>query len=353
MCTSPVSIKNPNRGRKDRLSYLSDTDSYYIKVPCNHCDECIAVRQMNYVQRVQMESIRNHIFFTTLTYNQQSLPIKEINGYKMAFADYKDINGAIRHLRRDQAFPRAFRYFFVSELGSKFARPHLHGLLFLPKEEGDTYNTCLTMEQQMWPIMLKYWSRNYGSRKFPDWRPLCTYVRRQTRNGVRSTYDFHYVNPALTQDGVSNVAWYVLKYMLKPSDVAVRRQRALRLNLPEDEYLRVWNEIKPRIFASHDFGLSRDPEIAARLHEDIDKYRSYFDYPVYLNHDTGQTFPLAKFYKSKGDIYDVNQATFFALNAQKREERDLTFSDCQRHSDKLSRLASIAEIDRINSSIFQ
>lgn len=349
MCTSPVSIKNPNRGRSDKLSYLVDTESVYIKVPCGHCDECIAVRQMNFVQRVQMESIKNHIFFTTLTYNQESLPIKEVNGYRFPFADYKDINGAIRHLRRDQAFPRCFRYFFVSELGSKRSRPHFHGLLFLPKMPSDDYNTCITMEQQMWPIMLKYWSRNYGSRKFPDWRPLCTYVCRMTRRGIRTTYDLHYLNPNLTQDGVSNVAWYVLKYMLKPSDKIAKRQQALRLNLDEDEYHRVWNEIKPRIFVSKDFGLARDPDISRRLHSDIDYFRGQFDYPVYLNHDTGQTFPLSKFYKSKGDIYDVNQATYFALNAKLKKERQLSFSDCQRHADRLSRLASIADDDRLET----
>lgn len=56
------------------------------------------------------------------------------------------------------------------------------------------------------------------------------------RGELKSTFDFHYVNPSSTREASMDVAFYVTKYMMKPSEKAVRLQRALKLNLPEDEY---------------------------------------------------------------------------------------------------------------------
>ena len=76
MCLSPIKIKNVNRGLHNPLlaALGRDLDSQYMEVPCGHCEQCIAARQNAFVQRVEAESRYNHLFFTTLTYDNAHLP---------------------------------------------------------------------------------------------------------------------------------------------------------------------------------------------------------------------------------------------------------------------------------------
>lgn len=125
MCLSPVSIENPNYGRKDSFAQYKDVVSRRIYVPCGHCAECIASRQLQFVQRLQMEEIANHLFFCTLTYNNDMLPVVGTStGYNIRFADVSDVQKMFKRLRKRNAFGRPFRYFGVSELGSRRGRPH-------------------------------------------------------------------------------------------------------------------------------------------------------------------------------------------------------------------------------------
>lgn len=350
MCISPINIPNLNYGRKDKLSYLVDTVSHFIAVPCGHCSECISVRQMSYVQRIQMESVKNHLFFATLTYNNECLPRYEVNGYSIKYASYEDFNGVIRRLRRYSLFPRPFRYFAVSELGSK-GRPHFHCLFLVPKYDGDDFLTCMNLESQMHDVLLSHWQRNIGSRKFPKYVDLCTFKRIYTRKGIRQNFDFHYVNPLNSTDGVNNVSWYVLKYMLKPSDRASKLQSALKLNLHPTEYAEAWKIVRPRCFFSRDLGLGNDKDIQELLVSNIEAHKHDFDYPVFVNSNTGQTFPLAKFYRSRSAIWNVERATFFHFNSSCKN-RVVTHSDLQRVSDKRDRLAVYGCEDRVDFSSF-
>lgn len=125
MCVSPTRIRNPNFHIYNSGTRFKDTESAFINVPCGVCSECVAVRQMSYIQRLQMEETKNHLFFCTLTYNNESLPIHVCsNGHVIRFADVSDVQKMIKRLRKKNAFGRPFRYFGVSELGTKKGRPH-------------------------------------------------------------------------------------------------------------------------------------------------------------------------------------------------------------------------------------
>lgn len=125
MCISPIRIKNPNLGLIGPNAQFKDTISHYINVPCGVCPQCIANRQMQYVQRLQMESLVNHFFMCTLTYNNESIPIVTTStGYDIRYADVSDVQKMFKRLRKSNAFGRPFRYFGVSELGSSKGRPH-------------------------------------------------------------------------------------------------------------------------------------------------------------------------------------------------------------------------------------
>lgn len=125
MCLSPVQIPNPNLGNKSSFAQFKDTTSLYINVPCGHCPECVAHDQMQWIQRLQMEELTNHLFFATLTYNNDMLPhLVTSTGFDIRFADVDDVQTMFKRLRKRNAFGRPFRYFGVSELGEKRGRPH-------------------------------------------------------------------------------------------------------------------------------------------------------------------------------------------------------------------------------------
>lgn len=125
MCQSPVRIKNPNLGLTGPNAQFKDTTSQMIDVPCGFCSDCVAAKQMQYVQRIQMEELVNHIFFCTITYNNEMMPhLATSTGYDIRYADVSDVQNMFKRLRKRNAFGRPFRYFAVSELGSKKGRPH-------------------------------------------------------------------------------------------------------------------------------------------------------------------------------------------------------------------------------------
>lgn len=340
MCLNPIQIRNPNRGihHNDGIWKLKDTTSAFLNIPCGHCAECTAVRQMSFVQRCQMEALENHVFFATLTYNNESIPeIGLSDGFSVRYVDTSDISNMFKRIRNDNLFGRPFRFVYVTELGSKRGRPHVHCLFFIPKYENDSYLDCLNLESTLFKVVLSEWRRNYGSRRNPDYRQLCTFVRYFVRGKMRSTYDLHYVNPILSSGCEVDVAFYVSKYMIKESDKLVNLQRALRLNLPDDEYQDVWKLVKPRWSASPLFGLngtfvshnnySPSPVVLDRIRECVSISRNEFTAPKFINPVDGKSFPLSRYYLNRLDCVSLDDWLFFY---------DLNVNNGSRRVDNLS-----------------
>lgn len=128
MCTKPRLLPNPNFGMgkyKKGFGFLKDTSCKFITIPCGHCDECIRNKQMQMIQRVQMEELENHLFYCTLTYNNDMIPVLGTStGYDIRYADVSDVQNMMKRLRLSDAFGRPFRWLGVSELGSSKGRPH-------------------------------------------------------------------------------------------------------------------------------------------------------------------------------------------------------------------------------------
>lgn len=342
MCISPIRIPNPNAGmQKTQGRFHKDCSSKFIEVPCHHCPECIKTMQMGFVQRIQMESLDNHLFMATLTYNNEMLPrITTSTGYDIRYADVEDVKRMFKRLRKRDAFGRPFRHFTVSELGSKRARPHFHILFIISKYETDTHSDCLNLENVMFREVLKEWCRNVGSTKSPVYKPCCTYVRSIIRGKVRTNYDLHYVNPNLTDGGVADVGFYVLKYMLKPDehDRPTRLRRALKLNLSEEEYKSTWSLVKPRHFQSLGFGLGRSqralgdhgrkyfdmsPKVRDYVRQSVSRSKSDFPSPRFFNPVDGKPFPLSRYYQTFAELYSVDDALdFFENGVQTNRDKD-------------------------------
>lgn len=303
MCLSPQIIENPNYNafsRNSRFSYVTDTISRYIVVPCGRCPVCVALKQSYFIQRVQMESIDNIIFYGTLTYNNETLPSIDVNGYNIKYADIRHFQDMIRLIRKNESSIPKFRYFACSEFGGKRHRPHFHFLIFYPKSEiCDNPRRIqpfhlLHLQRFFHPLFLKYWRHNEGSRKFPIWVPNCTYtVKRDKRN-----YDLKVIDTVT--DDCSDVAFYVSKYTTKFSDYVDRLKSALYFNLPEDKYRETWNLVKPRFLMSKHFGNIYSLDVIRHIRKGIDFALDHdLFYPIFISPTSGKHFPLAPYYRSK------------------------------------------------------
>lgn len=300
-----------------------------LAIPCGHCPECIAVKQMNLVQRLQMESLSNHLFFATLTYNNDSLPrITTSTGFSIPYADIRDLQLCFKRLRKSGAFGRPFRYIAVSELGSRKGRPHFHVIFLVKKDAKDDYSDIMNLESVMFRELLHEWRRNYGSNRKPVYRPLCTYRTKMIGGKLRTNYDLHYVNPRVGSSDCSSVAFYVLKYMMKPSDRQTKLQQALRLNLSPEEYADIWRLVHCRYIDSLGFGAPDDPQVISYLRKGIAASKDS-PYPLFFHPETGQSFPLARYYRGKPKVYSFTDALDFyfrkntdRLDSSERSEMD-------------------------------
>lgn len=337
MCLAPTLIKNPNKGRKDKYACLVDVTSDYIPVPCGHCTECVQMRQSSLVQRVQVEQRKNHLFFCTLTYQDSSMPfVTTSTGFDLRFADRRDVTLMMKRLHKSNAFGRNWKYLAVSELGSKGGRPHFHLIFSVEKFPDDTFGDILNLENLMWHAILKEWRRNYGSNRKPVWKPLLTYKQCYRRGSIHSTYDFHYMNDSSTLNGNSDVAFYVTKYMFKPSDRAVKLQQALKLNLPSEEYEDIWKLIKPGFTASPGFGMAD----VAYVRGCIESSKQSSEFPKFYNPVDGSSFPLSRYYIRKG-VYNIDDALFF--NAKHTDKEELYDDSDIRKFHKLESLQKVID----------
>lgn len=213
----------------------------------------------------------------------------------------------------------------------------------LPKQDGDTFNDCLSLEHILFNEVLKEWRKNVGSRKFPVYKSLCTYVSKYVRGKLRSNFDLHYVNPVLSDGGSSDVAFYVMKYMLKPSDRAQRLQQALRINLDDDEYEHIWKLVKPRHFESEALGLGRsvysigdndrrvyspDPRVYSELRKGIEVSKRFVEpIPSLASKDDGKFRPLARYYKNRPEIFTMDDYQDFFYGSKKSRADNVVIPD--------------------------
>lgn len=266
-----------------------------------------------------MEELNNHLFMVTLTYRQSMLRHLVVNGRKLYYADFTDLQKMFKRLRNRG---HKFSYMAVSEYGGKHHRPHFHLLLSVPKNKNDTFHDCLNLEYRLQDLILGEWRRNYGSDKAPKYKDLCQLVI--TPYG--RTFDLHYVNPSLTDNGSSDVGFYVTKYVLKADKWVDRLKSALKLNLEPDKFQEVWKLLRPRVCVSKSFGSYDDPDVISHIRKGIDFAKLIPDakFPYFINPVTGQTFPLSPLYQ-KRFLTITDREVFF--NRNKVQDDGFAFSD--------------------------
>lgn len=357
MCLKPRQIPNPNHysdcDPKKGLGYLKDTTSAYINIPCGHCPECIAVRQMGIVQRLNVEYKFNYLFFCMLSYNDESLPVYTCsNGRTVPYAEKKDITDCLKRLRIRNAFGRPFRYFGVSEFGGQKHRPHFHIFVIVPKYVDDDVYTPANLEALIFKELLFDWRRNVATRVrkkdgkvvpdnvHPKWQNLCTYKRINYANGTYKTnFDVQFCRPLSVFQNEDSVSFYASKYLLKDSEFEKNLWKGLHMNLDPDEFVEVWKKVKSKSFWSRGLGLNAtggngrkvvpDSAAVSFVHDMVQKSKQTYESPKYLA-ENGAVYPLSRYYYRYGSVYSFQDAIDFYHGSEKEKNDGIVFSSDNR-----------------------
>lgn len=327
MCDCPTLIKNPyyRADPSKGLNYLHDCESLMMAVPCHHCPSCIVTQQMYILQRFQMESLDNYIYFGTLTYDNEHLPSIDVNGYSIDFVYFKHFTDMIKRIRRNDLFSRPFSYFAVSEFGSLRGRPHIHCLLFVPKYPKDSFSTPFNLESRIYETLFNQWAVNVGSLRKPVYESLFTFRAKIKDGRLYKNFDLHYVKPLEGFVHQESVCFYVMKYLLKDSKRAQALQSALKLNLSDVEYRNVWNLVKPHSQFSKHFGIGYNfdfpdkpsPAVLKHIKDGIKSTPVGSPYPIFCSPLDGCTFPLSPYYQKNSDFYSFEDAFPILMNADR------------------------------------
>lgn len=201
--------------------------------------------------------------------------------------------------------------------------------IFRKEDIGKTYCDAINFEQEhKWDIFQE-WKRVTKKGRYSESYALSDY-RESIRYGViHKTYDFHFVDPRTTDSGITDCAFYVIKYMMKYEGAEELTNKgneherkihsALKLNYDEQEYKETWDLIKSRKRQSLDFGLNvwkelpdtHDYKVVNWIREGIEKSKKTSAYPLYYCPDSLLVFPLAPYYKQQGLLYNVKDALDF------------------------------------------
>lgn len=314
MCINPTPIPNPNyKAPLNRgVNYLKNTTTQYIYVPCNHCPECLALRQIYYTQRVEIENIDRDLFYCTLTYNENVPTLTLPDGSTFKYPSYDDIRLFIKRLRRENIFGAPFRYFCVSEYGGKRHRPHFHIIFSLPRiygHDSEISNETRALELK-WRVFA-CWSRNISkAKKKPIYIPLCTYAER----GDKHNYEFTYINRYRAGNSIADVSFYTSKYILKFSEWFTKFSRKLYYLIPDDKQRKdVLSLITPHAYISKHFGACTSP--AQIEHMNFCRRQGlilHLPSVPFINPVSSAVFPLSPYYRDTWN--DITTAIEYYYN---------------------------------------
>lgn len=129
--------------------YLKNRDIY---VPCGKCNIC----KLNYIKRwsarlSQESEFSDLVLFVTLTIDDEHYKIEDETNLDIHKSTLKNFFKRFRYYSNNLY---TFRYFAVSELGSKSGRLHYHALIFF-KSDIDIVKLILKVEEDIsksWPL---------------------------------------------------------------------------------------------------------------------------------------------------------------------------------------------------------
>lgn len=136
-------------------------DGTKVCVPCGKCIDCRKDFQKEWIFRLGQEVKQCKLpCFITLTYNDENLPIGDVDGVPQSVLVKSDLQKFFKRLRKNGAeYMQNMRYFAVGEYGAKHNRCHFHAVIMAPN---------LRYVSDLQKLVLKSWTLGFSSVK------LCT-----------------------------------------------------------------------------------------------------------------------------------------------------------------------------------
>lgn len=127
-CYHPLRASRTRSGQV--LLGKEQPDSEPLSLPCGNCIGCKTANARAWALRCHLELHRHkHAAFTTLTYNERTLP---------PTLQKRDLQLFFKRLRKSVGATRSIRFFGCGEYGEQNKRPHYHAIIFgLSKESRD------------------------------------------------------------------------------------------------------------------------------------------------------------------------------------------------------------------------
>lgn len=287
MCYNPVSIKNPYFDKVKYIScggveMMSPLEIYshkeYIKVPCGKCAECRQSYYNSLFQRAVVESKSSYMYFVTLTYDNDHIPVLRVGDKILYYANYKHIQNMFKRFRKNNVLDRDFRYLSVNEFGDSTKRPHFHLLIFVSKRDTDDVLTPFNIERLLFDNLRVYFSDNVGSLRAPVYDPLFTYVQRWQDGVLRSNYFVKYVDVEGESDTTYKTINYLIGYISKPQTIDKDIELLIENYTDDVTVRRFRNFVRSKVRYSKGFGFGFDN--GRKLHLE----------PIYLNLSANQKY---------------------------------------------------------------
>lgn len=152
----PVDPDQINEDNVDQYTIMDkvthEIHPMYMAHPCGHCSLCADRKRQSIVRRMcyQANECDGHIYFVTLTYDDDHLPPEYAIQQRMRVHNKTAIANYIRSVKKyiQEHFnfnTRRLPYFYVSEEGRDNGRPHFHlvffGLpLFTPDQQSEIFH---------------------------------------------------------------------------------------------------------------------------------------------------------------------------------------------------------------------
>lgn len=281
-CIAPIRIRDPGN------------QSRFIDVPCSRCYACLQRKRSEWLLRLEHEHRdSSRSLFITLTYEDSHLPYYNEN----PCFNKKDLQDFFKRLRHKCSF----RYYVVSEYGSKTQRPHYHALFFnfegnieeISKEwkKGHTHIGSVTSASINYCAAYVITKQQFDYEKDDPRRPFALHSRR----------------PAL---GAGYIERYGKYHRMGLTNVAIRPFGAGKASLPR--------YYKERIFSRIDRDI-----LSARAKQHIENGPdSVLDYEDYQRINPGSNFHDFSRYRSQL-ICEANKKVFNKLKQNRNGKSNI------------------------------
>lgn len=200
-CNFPKSFKfydfNGTRKVKYLPYYELDINSDYFSddivwLPCGKCVECRLAHSRMWANRAVLESSYwEYNFFITLTYSDENLPLDDLLKFTLKKRDIVLFHKRLRKYYSDNLNHFPIRFMLAGEYGSKFSRPHYHGLYFnLPLDDLKFYKKSFDGHNLYnSPLIDRIWGKGYAVISYFSWK-TAAYVARYTLKKVENNIDY-------------------------------------------------------------------------------------------------------------------------------------------------------------------